>query len=123
MNYNYVALLGHLTRDPELKHVGTKGTALTKFGMAINESYTSGDVKKERVVFVDVAVWGRTGEVIAQYLKKGDPIFVSGRLEFSTWVDKGTGTNRSKLSVVAEKFQFVGKRDEPAAGSSDEAPF
>lgn len=116
--------MGYLTRDPELTRVGSKNTSLVKFGMAVNEKYTSRDgVKKERVVFVDIVVWARAGEVIHEYLSKGDPIFIDGRLEFSTWIDKGTGKNRSKLEVVAEKFQFVGgKRDDTAAAPSDLGP-
>lgn len=123
MNYNSVTLIGHLTRDPELKNVGTKGTALAKFGMAINETYKGSDgSKKERVVFVDVVAWGRTGEVIHQYLKKGNPIFVKGRLDFSLWNDHATGAKRSKLEVVVETFQFIGskKEGEPEADKAGE---
>ena len=121
MQHNYISLGGNLTRDPELRHVGAKNTALVKFGMAINETYKGSDgSKKERVVFVDVAAWGGMAEVIAKYLTKGDPIFIEGRLEFSTWDDKATSARRSKLSVVAEKFQFIGgKRDGSASESSD----
>lgn len=121
MQYNRVTLGGHLTRDPELKHVGSKGTALVKFGMAVNESYKGRDgVKKERVTFVDVTAWARMAEVINEYLKKGDPIFVDGRLDFSTWDDKTTGKKRSKLEVVAETFQFVGgKKDEDSEPEPD----
>ena len=119
MNHNYVAIGGHLTRDPELTKVGARDTSLVKFGIAVNEKYKSHDgVKKERVVFVDVAAWARKAEVIHEYLSKGDPIFVEGRLEFSTWTDKA-GVNRSKLSIVAEKFQFIGpKKDDAAAAPS-----
>jgi single-strand DNA-binding protein len=123
MNYNHVVLGGRLTRDPELKTVGTKNTALTKFGMAVNEAYKGSDgSKKERAVFVDVAAWGRTGEVIHEYLKKGDPIFIAGRLEFSQWDDKATGQKRSKLSVVAESFQFVGGKKDSAPPSDEPDP-
>lgn len=118
MNHNYTSLGGNLTRKPELKTVGLKNTSLVKFGMAVNETYKGSDgTKKERTVFVDVAAWGGMAEVIAKYLTKGDPIFIEGRLEFSTWDDKVTGQKRSKLSVVAEKFQFIGsKQDKETVG-------
>jgi single-strand DNA-binding protein len=124
MKFNRVLLGGNLTRDPELKFVGAKNTALAKFGMAVNETYKASDgTKKERTVFVDVAAWGGMAEVIDKYLSKGAPIFIEGRLEFSQWEDKTTGQKRSKLSVVAEQFQFVGsKKDDSASESSDPDP-
>ena len=130
-SFNRVILMGNLTRDPELKHTAG-GTSLAKFGIATNETYTSQGEKKQRTTFVDVVAWGRTGEVINQYLKKGSPIFLEGRLEFSSWKDNATGQNRSKLEVVVDKFQFLGgtksegdARPAPAGGDKDygEIPF
>lgn len=115
-NVNKVILMGNLTRDPELKHTNG-GTALAKFGMAINETYGGRDdgERKQRTTFVDVVAWGRTGEVINEHLKKGDPIYLEGRLDFSSWKDNATGQNRSKIEVVLDKFQFIGgKRDDTA---------
>lgn len=129
-SYNKVILVGNLTRDPELRFVGSNNTALAKFGMAVNEKYVSNGEKKERTTFVDIVAWGRTAETINQYLKKGDPIFVDGRLEFSQWEDKTTGNKRSKLEVVVNIFQFIGsKKDDTASVSSassatdDDIPF
>lgn len=124
MNVNKVILAGNLTRDPELRYTQS-GTALCKFGVAINETYTSNGEKKQKTVFVDVVAWARMGEVINEHLGKGDPIYIEGRLEFSQWTDNKTGGSRSKLEVTAEKFQFVGpKRDSaPAKSRDDSVPF
>jgi len=126
-SYNKVILMGNLTRDPELKNTAG-GTALAKFGIATNETYTSQGERKQRTTFVDVVAWGKTGETIAKYLKKGSPIFLEGRLEFSSWKDNATGQNRSKLEVVVDKFQFVGGSSgtndaKPAPTAAPEVPF
>lgn len=106
-SFNKVILAGHLTRDPELRHT-PKGTAVVKIGLAINRTWTteSGE-KKEDVTFVDVEAWGRQGEVIAQYMKKGRPLLVEGRLKFEQWEDKNTGAKQSRLKVVLESFSFI----------------
>ena len=120
-NFNKVILAGNLTRDPELRYT-PKGTAVTKIGLAINRTWKSETGEnKEEVTFVDVDAFGRTAEVIAQYLKKGRPILIEGRLRYDTWEDKQTNQKRSKLGVVAENFQFLdsGSRE---AGSAPEAP-
>lgn len=112
-NFNRVILMGNLTRDPELKHT-SGGQALAKFGIATNETYggKDGTEKKQRATFVDVVAWGKTGEIIAEHLRRGDPIFIEGRLDFSSWKDTATGQNRSKLEVVVQSFQFVGPKKE-----------
>ena len=106
-NFNKVILAGNLTRDPELRYT-PKGTAVTKITVAINRSWKNdaGETKEE-VTFVDVDAFGRTAEVIAQYLKKGRPILMEGRLRYETWEDKQTSQKRSKLGVVLENFQFI----------------
>ena len=114
---NKVLLIGNLTRDPELRYIPS-GTAVAKFGLAVNREYTdkgSGE-KKENTCFVDVTVWGRQAETCNQYLSKGRPVFLEGRLEFSSWETK-EGDKRSKLEVVAERVQFLGgaRRDEGGA--------
>ncbi len=124
MNFNKVFLGGNLTRDPELRY-SQGGTAYVKFGMAVNERFTRNGEKCESTVFVDLTAFGKTGEAIAKYLKKGDPIFIDGKLDFSTWKAQD-GTNRSKLAVIVNGFQFIGsKRDDGAAPSStsDTVPF
>ena len=108
--------MGNLTRDPELKHT-PKGTAVADIGLAINR-IGKDDVgqRTEETTFVDVTFWGRTAETVAQYMSKGRPLYVEGRLKMDTWQDKETGQNRSKLKVVGDTFQFLGGREEaPAA--------
>ena len=113
---NRVLLIGNLTRDPELRYIPS-GTAVAKFGLAVNREWTdkgSGE-KKEAVCFVDITAWGRLGEICNQYLTKGRPVFVEGRLEFSSWETK-EGDKRNKLEVVAETVQFLGGRKDGAEG-------
>ncbi len=108
-NYNRVILAGNLTRDPELSYTANN-LAVCKFGLAINRKWKDRDGNmKEDTCFVDITAFGRTGEVINQYMSKGRGILVEGRLNFRQWTDP-EGKNRSKLSVVAENFQFLGDR-------------
>lgn len=110
-NLNKVMLMGTLTRDPEVKYL-PKGTAVAQIGMAINREYkTDAGEKREEVTFVDVEFFGRTAEVVGEYLKKGRPVFVEGRLKLDTWDDKQTGQKRSKLKVMGEKVEFLGSRE------------
>ncbi|MFM8887220.1 MAG: single-stranded DNA-binding protein, partial [Chthoniobacterales bacterium] len=104
-SYNKVMLLGNLTRDPEVKYT-PKGSAVADIGLAVNRTYTTdGGEKREEVTFVDVTMWGRQAEIAGEYLKKGRPLFVEGRLQLDSWDDKQTGQKRSKLRVVCENFQ------------------
>jgi single-strand DNA-binding protein len=105
-NFNKVILMGNLTRDVELRHTQS-GQALAKLGMAINRKYTSNGESKETTCFVDLTAWGRQAEVLSQYVSKGSPLFVEGRLEYSTWEGQDGG-KRNKLEVVIENFQFLG---------------
>ena len=119
-NFNKVILMGNLTRDPELRYT-PKGTAIARIGLAINRKWKSetGELKEE-VTFVDVDAFGKTAETIGQYLKKGRPILIEGRLRYDTWEDKQTKQKRSKLGVVLETFQFLdsgGGRGEGAEGA------
>ena len=128
-SFNKVILLGNLTRDPELRYT-PKGTAIAKLGLAVYRVWTNdAGEKKEEVTFVDVDVFGRTAENCGQYLRKGRPLMVEGRLKLDQWDDKTAGQKRSRLGVVAETVQFLGgNRDtqsqgaEPAAGPSAPAP-
>jgi single-strand DNA-binding protein len=107
-SFNKVILAGNLTRDPELRYT-PKGTAVARITLAVNRTYTAGEggEKKEEVSFVDVDVWGRQAEVISQYMKKGRPLLVEGRLKQDTWEDKNTKQKQSKLKVVLESFSFL----------------
>ena len=117
-NFNKVMLMGNLTRDPEIRYT-PKGTAVAEIGLAINRYFSgeSGD-KREETTFVDVTLWGRTAEIASEYLKKGRPVFIEGRLQLDTWEDKQSGQKRSKLRVVAEGMQLLGSRG--GAGGPDE---
>ena len=125
-NFNKVIIAGNLTRDPELRYT-PKGTAVARITLAVNRSYTGEDgTRKEEVSFVDVDVWGRQAEVISQYMKKGRPVLVEGRLKQDTWEDKNTHQKQSKLKVVLESFSFIdsnrGDAGAPAAAPRVEAP-
>jgi single-strand DNA-binding protein len=116
----YIAM-GNITRDPATKKVGEN--SVTEFGIAMNRRFkTAGGEDREEVTFVDVAMWGKRGEVVEQYFKKGDPIFIQGRLKLDTWDDKAGGGKRSKLSVVADEFQFVGGKKSDGGSQQDDAP-
>lgn len=115
-NYNKVILMGNLTRDPEVRYT-SGGTAIAKLGMAINRTWNNKEgQKQEETTFVDVDAFGRQAEVIGQYLKKGRPVMIEGRLKLDQWDDKQTGAKRSKLGVVLEGFQFLDSRGEGGGG-------
>lgn len=104
-NYNKVLLIGNLTRDPDLRYTPS-GTAVCNFGLAINHKYKD----KEETTFVDLEAWQKSAETLAEYARKGDPIFIEGRLKLDSW-ETQDGQKRNKLMVVCERFQFLGKGD------------
>jgi single-strand DNA-binding protein len=115
-SFNKVILVGNLTRDPELRYT-PKGMAIAKIGLAVNRTWTNeAGEKKEEATFVDVDIFGRTAENVAQYMKKGRAILIEGRLKLDQWDDKQTGQKRSKLGVVAETVQFLGS---PTGGGGE----
>jgi single-strand DNA-binding protein len=125
-NLNKVLLMGNLTRDPEVRYT-PKGTAVTELGIAVNRTYSGENgEKREEVTFVDVTVWGRTAENVGEYLRKGRPVFIEGRLQLDSWEDKQSGQKRNKLKVVADNVQFLGSRGSGGGGGGpeegDEAP-
>ena len=107
-NYNKVLLMGNITRDIELRHLPTSNTAVAKIGIAVNRKWrdAAGELKEE-VTFVDCEAFGKTAENISKFFSKGKPIFLEGRLKLDTWKDKTDGSNRSKLKVVVDTFEFV----------------
>ena len=116
-NYNKVILMGNLTRDPEVRYT-SGGTAIAKLGMAVNRRWKNQEGQmQEETTFVDVDAFGRQAETIGQYLKKGRPVMVEGRLKLDQWDDKQTGQKRSKLGVVLENFQFLDSRGEGGGGA------
>ena len=107
-SFNKVILMGNLTRDPELRYT-PKGTAVAKLGLAVNRSWRNADgQQQDETTFVDVDAFGKQAETLGQYMQKGRPILIEGRLKLDQWEDKNTGQNRSKLGVILEKFSFVG---------------
>ena len=119
-SFNQVILVGNLTRDPELRYT-PKGTAIVRITLAVNRNYTTeGGERKEEVSFIDVEAWGKQAEVISQYMKKGRPFLVEGRLKLDTWEDKNTHQKQSKLKVVLEGFSFIDSRG-PDTGSGEAA--
>ena len=116
---NKVLLIGNLTRDTELRYIPS-GSAVASFTLAINRVYKlqSGE-KKEEVSFVRIVVWGRMAEVCGEYLKKGSPVFVEGRLQSRSW-DGPDGQKRSTIEVIANNVQFL--RGQAGAGKDREAP-
>jgi single-strand DNA-binding protein len=125
-NVNKVMLLGNLTRDPELRYT-PQGSAVCEFALAMNYSYTNkqSGQKVEEVSFIDIVAWGRTGEICAEYLKKGRQVFVEGRLKQDRW-ESPEGKKMSKIRVIAENVQFIGGRPggpgAPAAPDAGAAP-
>src|ERR1700745_1113864 len=119
-SFNKVILLGNLTRDPEVRYT-PKGSAVCELGIAINRQYTldSGE-KREEVTFVDVVLWSRLAEIAGEYLKKGRPVFIEGRLQLDTWDDKQSGQKRSKLRVIGETMQLLGGRPPGSGGGAAE---
>ncbi len=111
-SFNRVILMGNLTRDPEVRYT-TGGTAVTDVSLAINRYRTDRNTKEriEETTFVDVTLWGRTAEIAGEYLSKGRPVLIEGRLQQDQWEDRETGQKRSKLKVVGESMQLLGSRD------------
>ncbi len=119
-SFNKVILLGNLTRDPEVRYT-PKGSAVCDLGIAVNRIYTTeGGERREEVTFVDVVLWARLAEIAGEYLKKGRPVFIEGRLQMDSWDDKQTGQKRTKLRVVGESMQLLGSRPGGSAGDTPE---
>lgn len=118
--FSKAIITGNITRDPELRAT-TSGTQVCSFSVAVNRSYKGSDGSdKEQVSFINCVAWGKPGEIIAQYAKKGSGILVSGRLEQRSYEAKD-GSKRSTTEIVVEDFNFLGGRDGGADYSTDEA--
>lgn len=117
-NLNKVLLIGNLTRDPELRYIPS-GTAVATFTVAVNRVYKNpAGEKKEQVSFIRVVVWGRRAEVCGEYLSKGSPVFVEGRLQSRDW-ETQDGQKRSTVEVVADNIQFLRMGQKAAAAQGD----
>lgn len=122
--HNLVVLAGNLTRDPELRYT-PKGAPVCDFTLALNSSWkTDTGEKREDVSFIDCNAWNATAELIQQYLHKGDPLLIDGKLKQQTWDDKQTGAKRSKIIVVVDRITFIGggKRNDEDAPAPAPAP-
>lgn len=119
-SFNKVILVGNLTRDPEVRYT-PKGSAVCDLAMAVNRQYSlEGGEKREEVTYVDVVLWARLAEIAGEYLKKGRPVLIEGRLQLDTWDDKQSGQKRSKLRVVGETMQLLGGRQGSGGGDGEE---
>src|SRR3972149_12139277 len=116
-SYNRVILVGNLTRDPELRYIPS-GTAVSDIGLAVNDRFKRGDQWVEEVTFVDVTLWGRTAEVANEFLSKGSPVLIEGRLKLHTWEKEGQ--KHSKLRVTCDRMQMLGSRGGGAGQGSAE---
>ena len=106
--FNRVVLVGNLTRDPQMRQIPS-GTSVTELGLATNERYRNRDGETaETTCFVEIVAWGKQAETCEQYLSKGSPILVEGRLRFDQW-QTNEGEKRSKLRVRADRIQFLGR--------------
>src|ERR1700749_39528 len=115
-SFNRVILVGNLTRDPELRYIPS-GTAVTEIGLAVNDRRKgpNGDWIEE-TTFVDVTLWARTAEIASEYLSKGAPVLIEGRLKLDTW--EKDGKRNSKLRVVGERMQLLGARGGGGGGGA-----
>ena len=117
-SYNKVILVGNVTRDPELVYT-PNGTAVTELGLAINDKHKDKQGEwVESVTFVDVTMWQRQAEVASEYLKKGSPVLIEGRLQLDSW--EQDGQKRSKLKVVGDRMQMLGGKSEPQSTQEPE---
>ena len=114
-SFNKVILLGNLTRDPQLSYLPSQ-TPVVEFGLAINRKFKKQDGSQgEEVCYVDCQMFGKRAEVINKYVKKGNPLFVEGRLKFDSWQGKD-GQKRSKLRVFVENFEFISSGGQKSGG-------
>ena len=125
-NYNRVILMGNLTRDPELRYT-PNGSAVASFAIAVNRRYKVDNEKREETSFFDIVFFGKPAEIIAEYMKKGRPLLVEGRLQQRRW-ETDEGQKRSKVEVIGDSFEFIGgnksggESQSSTGGASGEAP-
>ncbi len=112
-SFNRVILVGNLTRDPELRYIPS-GTAVSDIGLAVNDRVKRGDQWVDEATFVDITLWGRTAEIANEYLSKGSPVLIEGRLKLDRW--EKDGQKHSKLKVIGERLQMLGSRDGARGG-------
>jgi single-strand DNA-binding protein len=118
-SFNKVILVGNLTRDVDLKYTGG-GTPVTEIGLAVNDRVKKNNEWVDETTFVDVTLWGRTAEIAGEYLSKGSPVLIEGRLKLDQW--ESEGQKRSKLRVTCERMQMLGGRGEGGGGGGARRP-
>jgi single-strand DNA-binding protein len=111
--------IGRLTRDPELKYT-QGGASVASFSIASSYTYAKDGAKKETTSFFNCVAWGKTGEIIAQYVKKGHRIAIEGRLQQRSW-DGPDGNKRTAVEIVVENFNFIEKAEKGAAAQVQDA--
>ncbi len=115
--FSKAIVAGNVTRDPEMRATPS-GAQACNFTIAVNRTFRGGDgEQQEQTSFIDCVAWGRSGETIAQYVKKGSGLIVSGRIEQRSWEDKTSGQKRSRVEIVVDDFSFVGGGDGATGGS------
>lgn len=115
---NKVMLIGNLTRDPEVRYT-PKGSAVCDMAIAVNRRYVNdAGERQEEVTYLDVVLWDKKAELAAQYLSKGKPVFVEGRLQMDSWEDKATGQKRTKIRIICENMQFLDSKGGGGGGHS-----
>lgn len=121
-NVNVVVITGNLTRDPELRHTGG-GTAICKLRVAVNSRRKDGQSGEwiDKPNYFDVTVWGAQGENCANYLQKGRPVAIEGRLDWREWDDQN-GNKRQSVEIIANTVQFLGSRDGAPGGGGGQPP-
>lgn len=122
-SFNKVILVGNLTRDPQVRYT-SGGTAVAEIGLAVSRQWfdKQSNSRKEETTFVDVTLWGRQAEVAGEYLAKGRPVLIEGRLQLDTWEDKDSGQKRSKLRVVGENMTMLGSRGDGGGSGGSGGP-
>ncbi len=113
--FNKVILIGNLTRDPELRYT-PQGTSVCSFGLAVNRKYRQGEEMKEEVTFINIVVFGKQADTCGQYLSKGNPVLIEGRLRENRW-ETEDGQKRSKHEVIAESFRFLPRKQSAGGGA------
>lgn len=115
--FSKAIVAGNVTRDPEMRATGS-GSQVCSFAIAVNRSYrdSSGN-QQDQVSYLDCVAWGKSAEVICQYVHKGSALLVSGRLEQRSWEDKNSGQRRSRTEIVVDDFSFIGGNGNGGGGS------
>jgi single-strand DNA-binding protein len=117
-DYCLVTLLGRLTNDPESREAGKSSVAT--FGMCVNNSYKKGDKTVDEPMFITIECWGRTGEIACEYLSKGTPVMIEGRLKFQQW--EKDGVKKSRHLISCQKLILLGKKSDGPPPRDDDGP-